>query len=191
MNPILTTPAVVMINFLLFNQRTSRERLLAVLLSCLGVGLVSIQSFQSNLYGTVVACAAFITTACYQIWIGKKIIDLDVDAPQLLLNQSATAVCLLLPVAVVVDTFPNFATVSSRALLLLIGGGLVASFLNLSQFMIIGRTSALTFNIVSNVKMVVILSLGWYSEGKVLNALDVGGVLVAFAGAWVYAMKSS
>lgn len=89
----------------------------------------------------------------------------------------------------------------------LFGGGLIASFLNLSQFMIIGRTSALTvrrpstrktvtctdarqFNIVSNVKMLVILALGWHSESKVFSVLDVVGVGLALIGAWQYARIS-
>ncbi|KXT01903.1 hypothetical protein AC579_1615 [Pseudocercospora musae] len=210
LSKILTTPCVVLVNFLLFRQYICHDKLIAVLVTCVGVGLVSVQSFQSNLFGTVIACAAFTTTACYQIWIGKKMQDLEVDAPQLLLNQCATAVWLLIPVSYAFDVFPDFcksffavhdrrprlnfcmiaATIPAQTLMFLFGGGIVASFLNLSQFMIIGRTSALTFNIVSNVKMLVILALGWYGEGKVFSAVDIVGVILALAGAWQYARRS-
>lgn len=163
LSKILTTPCVVLVNFVLFRKYISQDKLIAVLVTCVGVGLVSVQSFKSNLFGTVIACAAFTTTACYQIWIGKKMEDLDVDAPQLLLNQCATAVWLLIPVSYAFDVFPDFckslavprrrprltcawltATIPAQTLMFLFGGGIVASFLNLSQFMIIGRTSALT-----------------------------------------------
>ncbi|KXT05528.1 hypothetical protein AC578_3710 [Pseudocercospora eumusae] len=190
LSKILTTPCVVLVNFALFRKYISQEKLIAVLVTCVGVGLVSVQSVKSNFFGTVVACAAFTTTACYQIWIGKKMEDLEVDAPQLLLNQCATAVWLLIPVSYAFDVFPDFSTIPAQTLMFLFGGGIVASFLNLSQFMIIGRTSALTFNIVSNVKMLAILALGWYSEGKVFSPVDTVGVILALAGAWQYARKT-
>lgn len=108
LSKILTTPSVVLINFVLFRKYISQDKLLAVSITCVGVGLVSVESVRTNSFGTVVASAAFILTACYQIWIGKKLVDLEVDAPQLLLNQSATAVCLLIPVSYLFDEYPDF-----------------------------------------------------------------------------------
>lgn len=155
------------INFILFRKTISQNRLLAVLATCVGVALCSVTEFRSNLFGTVIACAAFSVTACYQIWIGKKMADLEVDAPQLLLNQSANAIWLLIPVSVAFDTMPDLceffvsdawkvvryltltdllstALIPTPALISLVAGGVVASLINLSQFLIIGRTSALT-----------------------------------------------
>ncbi|SMQ49433.1 unnamed protein product [Zymoseptoria tritici ST99CH_3D1] len=183
---ILTAPAVVWINFILFRKTIERNKILAVLITCTGVGIVSVDALRTNVIGTAIAGAAVTITACYQIWIGKKIVDLGVEAPQLLLNQSATAVCLLIPISLCIDTFPDFSIIPANTLRFLFAGGIVASFINLSQFMIIGRTSALTFNIVSNIKMLSILSLGWYSEGKIFTLVDVVGILLAFSGAWWY-----
>lgn len=164
LSKILTTPCVVSINFVLFRKAISKEKLVAVLVTCLGMALVSVESVRSNLLGTVLASAAFTTTACYQVWIGKKIAELAVDAPQLLLNQSAASTCLLIPLSFAFDKLPDFcefkpvrvlldymltlrqfaAQIPHQTLLYFCGGAVVASFINLSQFMIIGRTSALT-----------------------------------------------
>ena len=38
--------------------------------------------------------------------------------------------------------------------------------------------------------MLMILTLGWYSEGKIFTAVDILGVVLALAGAWQYARKS-
>lgn len=108
LSKILTTPCVVLINFVLFRKYITQDKLLAVLVTCLGVGLVSVESVRTNSFGTVIACAAFTFTACYQIWIGKKLVDLDVDAPQLLLNQSAMAVWILIPISCLFDDYPDF-----------------------------------------------------------------------------------
>ena len=118
LSKIMTTPSVVFINFALFGIKISRSKLVAVLLSCLGVGLVSSVSIGKDLVGISIACAAFTVTACYQIWIGKKMGELDCDAPQLLLHQSLSAALLLVPVSLLVDVRPDFCTVSAYLYLL-------------------------------------------------------------------------
>lgn len=61
---------------------------------------------------------------------------------------------------------------------------------NLSQFLIIGRMSALTFNVASNVKTIIILTYGWISEGRVLTAVDALGIILALGGATFYSQLS-
>lgn len=61
---------------------------------------------------------------------------------------------------------------------------------NLSQFLIIGRMSALTFNVASNVKTVIILSYGWVSEGRILTLTDSLGIILALGGATLYSQLS-
>lgn len=117
LSKILTTPCVVLINFVLFRKMISKERLFAMLVTCVGMALVSVESVKSNLVGTLIASAAFTATACYQVWIGKKIVELNVDAPQLLLNQSAMAVWLLMPISFAFDTLPNFCESNSAHIL--------------------------------------------------------------------------
>lgn len=141
---IMTTPTVVLLNFALFGITVSWQTLGSVIMSCFGVALVTTQFVLSNPFGTVIAVAAWTITALYQIWIGKKIKDLSVSAPQLLLNQAPVSVVLLLCFAPFVDTFPDFSIISANVLWTLFGSGILASLLNLSQFLIIGRTSALT-----------------------------------------------
>ena len=80
--------------------------------------------------------------------------------------------------------------VPSGVLLTLLGSGILASLLNLSQFLIIGRTSALTFNIVSNLRTIMIVSLSWYQEGKVMRPQDICGVALALGGAYAYSQLS-
>ncbi len=61
---------------------------------------------------------------------------------------------------------------------------------NLSQFLIIGRMSALTFNVASNVKTIIILTYGWVSEGRVLTLTDASGIILALGGATLYSQLS-
>ena len=187
---VMTTPAVVLLNFVLFRKKISRDTLLAIIAVCLGVSLVNVQLALSNMLGTTIATAAFTVTALYQIWIGKKITDLKVTAPQLLLNQAPVSVLLLACVAPFIDKIPDLSLVPTNVLWTLFASGILASLLNLSQFLIIGRTSALTFNIVSNLKTIMIVSLSWWMEGRIPGLRDIMGVSLALGGAYAYSQLS-
>ncbi|KAI9761303.1 MAG: hypothetical protein M4579_001093 [Chaenotheca gracillima] len=188
---ILTAPTVVLLNLLLFRKTISRAMAGAIVCVCIGVALTNTQTARSNPMGAIIAVAAFTVTALYQIWIGKKMADLDVTAPQLLLNQAPVSVMLLCVIMPFCDTLPDFAQVPIRVMWTFFASGLVASLFNLSQFLIIGRTSALTFNVVSNLKTIIIISLSWYSEGHVLTLRDAFGVFMAIGGGYIYARLSA
>jgi solute carrier family 35 protein E3 len=50
--------------------------------------------------------------------------------------------------------------------------------------------SALTFNVASNVKTIIILTYGWVSEGRVLTGIDSVGIILALGGATLYSQFS-
>lgn len=104
---ILTTPALVVLDFVIFGKTITIFRLVAVLISCVGVALTNGATAWSNPLGAAIAIAAFVVTALYQIWIGKKIKDLNVTGAQLLVNQSLVAIMMLLPLVPFFDTVPD------------------------------------------------------------------------------------
>ena len=149
MAKIMTTPAVVVLNYCLFSKTISGAMILSLVAICIGVGLTNTNGVQSNFFGAGIACAAFTVTAAYQIWIGKKLKDFQVSSPQLLLNQAPISCLLLVVVAPMTDTVPfgELSSITNEMLIALFFSGIVASVLNLSQFLIIGRTSALTVSL--------------------------------------------
>jgi len=58
--------------------------------------------------------------------------------------------------------------------------------INYSQFMIIGRTSPLTFNIVGMAKITFVLVLSYFFEDASFSLIEVGGILLALSGTWLY-----
>ncbi|KAF2474225.1 TPT-domain-containing protein [Lindgomyces ingoldianus] len=193
LSKVMTTPCVVLFNFVLFQKTVTRYMLLSILATCIGVAFTINGEAKTQLFGVIIASLAFISTALYQIWIGKKIEDFAVGPPQLLLNQAPISVLLLIPFVPFLDRVPDLTIVPTNILWSALASGIMASTYNLSQFLIIGRTSALTFNIVSHLKTILILSFGWWSEGKILTPREWCGVLLALGGGWVYshlAMKA-
>jgi solute carrier family 35 protein E3 len=186
LSKVMTTPCVVLINFVLFRKTVTRYMLAAIFATCIGVSFTINEAAKTQLFGVIIATLAFCSTALYQIWIGKKIEDFGVSAPQLLLNQAPISVLLLIPFVPFFDKIPDLSIVPTNIMFSVCASGVMASLYNLSQFLIIGRTSALTFNIVSHLKTIMILSIGWYSEGKILSSREWFGVALALGGGWVY-----
>jgi len=213
---ILTVPSVILFNYLFFHKSVSRYKLGVVAVACVGVGLASGAGVRSNPLGTIVAILAFTSTALYQIWIGRmldrKVEGVEIGAPVLLMNQTGVSMCVLVCLVPFLDTMPNFgmfawkmpqyrfpirqtnilaATVPWSSIVAMILAGFAAALINLSQFLIIGSTSVLTFNIIGITKTVLILIMGWYVEGKVLGLLDVVGVTMAISGSFMYAQAKN
>lgn len=191
-------------------SNSSRDRQLIVI-----IAMATGSSASSNLVGTAFAVASFCSTALYQITIGKMLsTPLDgeeVTAPQLLMNQTLLSSGLLVVLIPFFDTMPDWGgslcrlgiadivrksrhadsvytgTVPTQAIVTMLASGFVAAIINLTQFLIIGSTSVLAFNVVGIMKTVVTLLLAWWTEGKVVGARDAVGVLLAIGGSFAYA----
>ncbi|KAH8776133.1 triose-phosphate transporter family-domain-containing protein [Hyaloscypha finlandica] len=187
---ILTTPCVALLQYLYLGKSVTLLTIGALASVCIGVGVTNTGATGTTAQGASIATAAFVVTSFYQVWIGKKMKDFSVSSPQLLLNQAPISVLLLAFLAPFFDTVPDVRDIPSDTLVALFLSGLAAASLNLSQFLIIGRMSALTFNVASNVKTIIILSYGWISEGRALTMRDSLGIVLALGGATVYSQLS-
>jgi len=189
---IMTTPCVALLQYLLLKTSITRATMAALASICIGVALTNTGAGAAgtNALGALIAIAAFTVTALYQVLIGKKMKDFGASSPQLLLNQAPIAVLLLVFLVPFFDTVPDVSQIPRDALIAFFFSGIAAASLNLSQFLIIGRMSALTFNVASNVKTIIILAYGWNSEGRPLTFKDAVGIILALGGATVYGRLS-
>jgi solute carrier family 35 protein E3 len=145
----MTTPCVALLQFIFLQKSVSYQTILALASVCIGVALTNSSAAGTTLFGASIAVAAFIVTAFYQVWIGKKLVDFKASSPQLLLNQAPISVLILAFLAPWLDTRPDVSVIPRDTLIALGLSGVAAAALNLSQFLIIGRMSALTFNVAS------------------------------------------
>lgn len=58
--------------------------------------------------GAIFAVSSFMSTALYQIWIGKSLADADVSPPQLLMNQAPLSLGMMIVLVPFMDRFPKF-----------------------------------------------------------------------------------
>lgn len=125
----MTTPCVALIQFLLMGKTISALTIGALTSVCIGVALTNTGAADTTTLGASLAVGAFVVTAFYQVWIGKKIKDFNVSSPQLLLNQAPISVLLLACVAPFFDTLPNVSTIPFDTLVALFFSGLAAALL--------------------------------------------------------------
>jgi len=188
---IMTTPCVALFQFLFFRRTTSTLTTVSLAAVCIGVALTNTGDIGTTSLGVVIATTAFTVTALYQVWIGMKMEDFKVSSPQLLMNQAPIAVVMLAFLVPLFDTAPDLTKISSDTTIALILSGLAAASLNLSQFLIIGRMSALTYGVSSNCKTLIILAYGWISTGRPMTFKDISGIILALGGATLYSQLSS
>jgi solute carrier family 35 protein E3 len=125
----MTTPCVALLQFLFLGKTVTGPTIAALAAVCVGVALTNGNEAGTTVVGASIAVAAFVVTAFYQVWIGKKITDFKVSSPQLLLNQAPISVLLLAVMAPFFDTLPKVGEIPRHTLIALFLSGLAAAML--------------------------------------------------------------
>ncbi len=115
---------------------------------------------------------------------------MGLNAMQLLSYQAPLSAAILLPLVPLLDNYkaiwayrPNPLSIGAICL-----SSMLALLVNVSTFMIIGRMSALTYNVAGQAKMCLILISGYvlFDSKKGLSWLNVAGVCIAMSGVIAY-----
>lgn len=125
----MTTPCVALLQYLYLGKSVTLLTIGALISLCIGVALTNTGAAGTTTLGVSIATAAFIVTAFYQVWIGKKMKDFAVSSPQLLLNQAPISVLLLAFLVPFFDTIPDVKEIPNDTLLALFLSGLAAAAL--------------------------------------------------------------
>lgn len=161
----LTTPIVVLISIYYNNVTYSLKVKLTVLPIIMGIYLNSMYDFTFSYQGILIGIVGAIITSIYQVLVGKKQKDLDLNALQLLFYQAPLSALLLIMVIPFFEPLfeTNGAFYNSRTLneiILITLSGAMAFLVNLSIYMVIGSTSVLTYNMVGYFKFILIIAFG-------------------------------
>lgn len=125
----MTTPCVALLQYFYLGKSVTLLTIGALASVCIGVGLTNSGAAGTSTLGVSIATAAFIVTAFYQVWIGKKMKDFAVSSPQLLLNQAPISVMLLAVLVPFFDTMPEVKEIPQDTLVALFLSGLAAAAL--------------------------------------------------------------
>jgi len=190
---VLTTPLIVVIQTVWYHETFSLKIKLSLLLTCLGVATATVTDSEANLPGTLIALSALLITCMYQIWVGTKQKELECNSYQLLYWQAPISAVLLIPLIPLFDDLSTLTEWPNReATTAIIISSSLAFLVNLSIFLVIGKTSPVTYNVLGHFKLTVILTLGFVAFGATVDWRNITGVLLTLSGViWYTQLKTS
>jgi len=195
----LTIIPVVLFYNALRGEFASRKVHATLVIVLAGVGIATVTDVQLNGTGLIFAALAVVSTAQYQIWQGSKQREANLTEMQLTMSVSGMQIIIAGTLAFVLEgqdvqkvAFGTLTTPSKLTTELV--GQIVLSCLlavsaNIHSFALIGRTSAVTFQVVGHGKTCLIILAGYIMyplpsmEEFLYNAF---GVTMAVFGVVVY-----
>ncbi|XP_041636199.1 solute carrier family 35 member E3 [Cheilinus undulatus] len=186
----MTTPVIILIQTTYYKKTFSTKIKLTLVPITLGVILNSYYDVRFNLLGTIFATLGVLVTSLYQVWVGAKQHELQVNSMQLLYYQAPLSSCFLLGVVPLFEPLTGeggiFGPWSFSALVTVLFSGVVAFLVNLSIYWIIGNTSAVTYNMFGHFKFCITLVGGYMLFNDPMSLNQVLGILCTLAGILSY-----
>ena len=188
MAKVLTTPCIVALQTVYYKMSFSSKIKAALTVTCIGVTISSASDLKFNLLGCIIALLGVVAASLYQIWVGTRQKELDVNSFQLLYYQAPISAIMLLVTVPFFDNMSDLAEYewSVASVVAILTSALLAFFVNLSTFLIIGKTSAVTYNVLGHFKLCIIIVLGFVVFKDPIVAKNVLGILIALIGVFWY-----
>ncbi|CAG5126141.1 unnamed protein product, partial [Candidula unifasciata] len=177
----MTTPCIIIIQTYFYGRSFSRNVKLSLVPITIGVVLNSWYDVKFNLPGIIFAISGVLVTSVYQVWVGEKQHELQVNSMQLLYYQAPLSAFLLLfviPCFEPLDAFHGvFFNWPLQALVAVFISACVAFTVNLSIFWIIGNTSPVTYNMIGHLKFCMTLLGGYLLFQDPIQSLQLIGIV--------------
>ncbi|CAN1253159.1 UDP-xylose transporter 1 [Linum perenne] len=167
MTKLAIIPFTVLLETLFLNKHFSQKIKFALFLLLVGVGIASVTDLQLNYLGTILSLLAIITTC-----VGQIAAVLFVSGPM-------------------VDKFLTSKNVfaykyNPTVVIFIMMSCLIAVAVNFSTFMVIGKTSPVTYQVLGHLKTCLVLLLGYTLLHDPFNMRNIVGILVAMGGMVLY-----
>ncbi|XP_043713923.1 UDP-rhamnose/UDP-galactose transporter 1-like [Telopea speciosissima] len=184
-------PVVCVMEWILHSKHYSKEVKMAVAVVVVGVGVCTVTDVKVNAKGFLCACIAVISTSLQQISIGSLQKKYSIGSFELLSKTAPIQALSLLVLGPFIDYYLNGRFISnyklsSGAIFFILLSCSLAVFCNVSQYLCIGRFSAVSFQVLGHMKTVCVLTLGWLLFDSELTFKNILGMALAVLGMVIY-----
>ncbi|KDP47057.1 hypothetical protein JCGZ_10784 [Jatropha curcas] len=184
-------PVVCVMEWILHGKHYSKEVKIAVMVVVVGVGVCTVTDVKVNAKGFVCACVAVLSSSLQQISIGSLQKKYSVGSFELLSKTAPIQALSLLVTGPFIDYYLSGELLSDYAItwgafFFIILSCSLAVFCNVSQYLCIGRFSAVSFQVLGHMKTVCVLILGWVLFDSQLTLKNIMGMAIAVAGMIIY-----
>lgn len=211
---VLTTPVVALITWQYYKTKYSLMVIITLVPVVVGVCTHSVNDIKLTIIGTIIASIGVLAASLYQVWVGERMKDLEMNSQQLLYYQAPLSAALLVPFIFIMEPMPNYESSDDQrtALMVISLSGITAFLVNLTVYWVIKNTyvtfrsysflfllriltsndfflffrSALTYNMIGHMKTVSILVGGFVLFGDTLNGKQFFGIMLTLFGLFSY-----
>lgn len=193
---LLIIPFVCLVELFWFGRRFTVPVVASILLVILGVAVVTVTDVSVQPLGLVIAGVSVVSSGMQQILCGTIQRQHKLQSHQLLANTAPVQGVMLLLVGPLVDKAVSGAWVSQYTLTVpglscLLLSCLISVGVNISQFMCLGRFSAVTFQVLGHTKTVLVLLTSWAVLHEHMSSRKLLGMVIAVGGMVLYGYFNS
>ncbi|KAI4383798.1 hypothetical protein MLD38_009597 [Melastoma candidum] len=195
MTKLAIIPFTVLLETIFLNKKFSGQIKLSLFLMLIGVGIASVTDLQLNAMGTVLSALAIVTTCVGQILTNTIQKKLNVSSTQLLYQSAPFQAAILFVSGPLVDrcltkqnvfAYP-YSTIVLGTIML---SCLIAVAVNFSTFLVIGKTSPVTYQVLGHLKTCLVLAFGYTLLHDPFKQRNIIGIAVAILGMGLYSYFS-
>ncbi|XP_010529061.1 PREDICTED: UDP-galactose transporter 2-like [Tarenaya hassleriana] len=184
-------PVVCVMEWILHNKHYSKEVKASVMVVVIGVGICTVTDVKVNAKGFICACVAVFSTSLQQISIGSLQKKYSIGSFELLSKTAPIQALSLLILGPFIDyslsgKFITTYKMTYGAIVCILVSCSLAVFCNVSQYLCIGRFSAVSFQVLGHMKTVCVLTLGWLLFDSEMTPKNITGMVLAVVGMVVY-----
>ncbi|KAK3023118.1 hypothetical protein RJ639_042707 [Escallonia herrerae] len=191
MTKLAIIPFTVLLETLFLKKQFSQKIKFSLFLLLVGVGIASVTDLQLNLVGTVLSLLAIVTTCVGQILTNTIQKRLNVSSTQLLYQSAPFQAAILFVSGPLVDQYLTRQNVFAYKYSPIVSGFIILSCLiavsvNFSTFLVIGKTSPVTYQVLGHLKTCLVLGFGYTLLHDPFTERNIIGILVAIIGMGLY-----
>ncbi|EYU35219.1 hypothetical protein ABFS82_06G124600 [Erythranthe guttata] len=191
MTKLAIIPCTVLLETLFLSKTFSRSIKLSLSVLLLGVGIATITDLQLNMLGSFLSFLAVVTTCVAQIMTNTIQKKYKISSTQLLYQSCIYQALILLITGPFLDQLLTQQNVfafeyTPRVVVFIVLSCLISISVNFSTFLVIGKTSPVTYQVLGHLKTCLVLAFGYVLLRDPFNWRNIFGILVALVGMILY-----
>ncbi|OIT36764.1 PREDICTED: uncharacterized membrane protein At1g06890 [Nicotiana attenuata] len=196
MTKLAIIPCTVLLETLFFRKKFSRNIQIALGILLLGVGIATVTDLQLNFLGSVLSLLAIVTTCIAQIMTNTIQKKFKVSSTQLLYQSCPYQALTLFIVGPFLDGLLTNQNVfafkyTPNVLAFIVLSCLISVSVNFSTFLVIGKTSPVTYQVLGHLKTCLVLAFGYVLLRDPFSWRNILGIFIAVVGMVVYSYYCS
>eukprot|EP00668_Euglena_longa_P042950 GGOE01056872.1.p1 GENE.GGOE01056872.1~~GGOE01056872.1.p1 ORF type:complete len:342 (+),score=125.58 GGOE01056872.1:73-1098(+) len=182
-----------------YSRRFSGVTIMFITLTLIGMAMVSVSEFQisSSVLGMVAALSSIVFAGLQQLLCRHYQKQYDMPSNALLAKTAFAQGSTLLLFGPVLDRafsgrwITEYEFTDGFVVQMLLLSSFLALGVNFSQFLVLGRFSAVTFQIMGHLKTMLVLLLGWWLFGGMVSSVQLVGMALALSGMFGYGWSTN